>query len=35
MMRRSPEERTKLKALIKGEDWTLEEDTAEASADQP
>ena len=29
MMRRSPEERAKLKALVEGQDWTLEEDSAE------
>jgi hypothetical protein len=34
MMRRSPEEREALKALIEGHNWTLGEDTAEASAEQ-
>jgi integrase len=34
MMRRSPEEREALKALVEGHDWTLGEDTAEASAEQ-
>jgi integrase len=29
MMRRSPEERAKLKVLVEGQDWTLEEDSAE------
>jgi integrase len=29
MMRRSPEERAKLKALIEGHDWTLEEEAAD------
>jgi integrase len=34
MMRRSPEEREALKALVEGHDWTLGEDAAEASAEQ-
>jgi hypothetical protein len=34
MMRRSPEEREKLRALVEGHDWTLEEDTAEEPAGQ-
>lgn len=29
MMRRSPEERAKLKALVEGHDWTLRDDTTE------
>ncbi len=34
MMRRSPEEREKLKALVEGHDWTLGEAQAEESAEQ-
>lgn len=33
-MRRSPEEREALKALIEGHDWTLGEEQAEESAGQ-
>jgi integrase len=34
MMRRNPQERKALKALIESHNWTLHEDTAEASAEQ-
>ena len=34
MMRRSPEEREALKALIEGHDWTLSEDTTEEAQDR-
>ncbi|MGA7704194.1 MAG: tyrosine-type recombinase/integrase [Solirubrobacteraceae bacterium] len=34
MMRRSPEERAKLKALVEGHAWTLGEEQAEESAEQ-
>jgi hypothetical protein len=34
MMRRNPEEREKLKALVEGHDWTLGEAQAEESANQ-
>ena len=34
MMRRGPEEREALKALVEGHDWTLGEEQAEESAEQ-
>jgi hypothetical protein len=34
MMRRSPQEREKLKALVEGHDWTLGEDSGHDSAEQ-
>jgi integrase len=35
MMRRSPDEREKLKALVEGHDWTFDEDSNQQSAERP